>query len=377
MLDSEHTSAVQVLVPLLNPNEPEARVVSLNIISGQRVAKGDLLFTLETTKSTADVTAENGGFVLHLQISEGQIVNAGEIACFLADSPDWSPPETGSIPEGKPPTKPLFGPEAEIPEGLRISQPALALARRESLDLSTLPAGPLITEKWIREILDQAGRTEEVFRDIDPAGILIYGGGGHAKTLIDLIRLQGTYSIAGILDDGIAPNTHVMGIPVLGGGEKLPDIFNRGIRLAANAVGGIGNVNIRIKIFERLVQAGLACPTLVHPTAFIEPSARLSEGIQVLSQAYIGSEAELGFGVIANTGSVISHDCKLGDFVNVSPGALIAGAVHIGSGALVGMGVTVNLGVQVGPNARIGNGATIKEDVPENGIVKAGTIWPG
>jgi acetyltransferase-like isoleucine patch superfamily enzyme len=30
----------------------------------------------------------------------------------------------------------------------------------------------------------------------------------------------------------------------------------------------------------------------------------------------------------------------------------------------------------VGAGARIGNGSTIKEDVPEMGIVRAGTIWP-
>jgi acetyltransferase EpsM len=42
----------------------------------------------------------------------------------------------------------------------------------------------------------------------------------------------------------------------------------------------------------------------------------------------------------------------------------------------VGMGVTVNLRVTIGSRARVGNGATIKQDVPEGGIVHAGTIWP-
>jgi len=34
------------------------------------------------------------------------------------------------------------------------------------------------------------------------------------------------------------------------------------------------------------------------------------------------------------------------------------------------------LGVTTGDNTRIGNSATVKEDVPENGIVRAGMIWP-
>jgi acetyltransferase-like isoleucine patch superfamily enzyme len=40
------------------------------------------------------------------------------------------------------------------------------------------------------------------------------------------------------------------------------------------------------------------------------------------------------------------------------------------------MGVTINLGVKVGAGARIGNSAVVKADVPVNGIVRAGTIWP-
>ncbi|MBN2502571.1 MAG: hypothetical protein JXB38_17455 [Anaerolineales bacterium] len=55
---------------------------------------------------------------------------------------------------------------------------------------------------------------------------------------------------------------------------------------------------------------------------------------------------------------------------------MLAGAVQIGSGALIGMGATVNLSTIVGSNAKIGNGATVKSDVPEGGIVRAGTVWP-
>jgi acetyltransferase-like isoleucine patch superfamily enzyme len=40
------------------------------------------------------------------------------------------------------------------------------------------------------------------------------------------------------------------------------------------------------------------------------------------------------------------------------------------------MGTTINLRVKVGARARIGNGATVKRDVPEGGIVRAGSVWP-
>jgi acetyltransferase EpsM len=90
----------------------------------------------------------------------------------------------------------------------------------------------------------------------------------------------------------------------------------------------------------------------------------------------VGSEARVRFGSIVNTGSIVSHDCVLADYTNVSPGAMLAGEVSTGRGVLIGMGATVNLRVKIGAGARVGNGATVKADVPENGVVRAGTIWP-
>jgi acetyltransferase EpsM len=212
--------------------------------------------------------------------------------------------------------------------------------------------------------------------DMDIGAIIVYGGGGHGKALIDLLRALHIYRIAGIIDDGMSAGESIMGVPVLGGDELLAGLYAKGIRQAVNAVGGIGNSAVRIKVFQNLAEAGFSCPAVVHPAAYVENSASLAPGVQVFARAYVGSEARLGFGVIINTGAIISHDCVLENFVNISPGALLAGEVQIGAASLVGMGATINLRVSVGAGARIGNGATVKEDVPAKGIVRAGTTWP-
>ena len=179
----------------------------------------------------------------------------------------------------------------------------------------------------------------------------------------------------GIIDDGLSNGT-VMGLPILGGAEALPALYRQGIHLAVNAVGGIGNVTIRIQVFERLRLAGFTCPAVVHPSAVVEPSALLAEGVQVFPLAYVGSEAQVSYGAIINTSAVVSHDCCIGDYANLSPGAILAGEVTVGSASLIGMSATVNLRTCIGSGARIGNGATVKGDVPEGGLVRAGTIWP-
>jgi sugar O-acyltransferase (sialic acid O-acetyltransferase NeuD family) len=360
--------ALPVHIPLLNTNEIEASLVFLHVKDGQKVKTEELLCTLETTKSTADVVAEQDGYVVGLRFLQGDTVKAGDILCFLAKTPDWTPPQVESVQMEK---------TDSIPEGLRITKPALTYARQNKIDLSQLPVGPLVTENQIRAFHNDHSAapipSNEKFKS---SSLVIYGGGGHGKALIELIHSLGNYSIHGIIDDNLPKGQKVMEVPVLGGRELLPTLYADGIRLAVNAVGGIGQIHSRIQVFRRILSAKFTCPTLIHPTAFFEPSVSFSSGAQIFPNTYIGSDAQIGYGVIVNTGAIISHDCEIAEYTNIAPGAILAGSVQIGAGSLIGMGVTINLNVSIGNNARIGNNATIKSDVPDGGIVRAGAIWP-
>ena len=367
-----------IKIPLLNPNEPESLLADLHIQQGQRVAVGDLICTLETTKSTAEVQAEESGFVIGLRLKVGQTVRAGEILGYLADSPDTPPPQeavSASLPAA----------EFVIPEGLRITQPALNLAKQAGVDLRQFPAGALVTESAVQAAIQKTAQPARAYNgpDLNPplfpfdlTRIIIYGGGGHGKSVIELIRRLGIYQIAGIIDDGLTAGTTIMDVPVLGGGDILPQLSAQGIRLAANAVGGIGNVAVRIKIYQRLAQAGFAFPILIHPSAVVEASVKIAPGVHIFPMAYVGSEVQLGFGSIINTRAIVSHECKIGAYANLSPGSILAGEVQVGEGTLVGMGANINLQVKIGRLARLGNGSIIKSDIPDNGIVRAGGVWP-
>lgn len=353
---------IPVLVPLVNPNENESMLAQLAVKEGQAVKKGDLLAVFETTKSTFELLADGDGFVLGITASEGDLLKTGARLCYLAHRVDQPLPQEEITAK--------MGTGSEIPADLRITQPALALAREHGIDLGSFPAGQLITEKTIKE------RITGSLPEIDPQTLIIYGGGGHAKSLIDLIRAEGKFKIAGVVDDALPKGSRVLDVPVLGDGSSLLELRQKGIGMAINAVGGIGSIAPRLKVYERLKSAGYSCPTVIHPRAYLESNAHIGQGGQFFFNAYAGSEVKIGFGCIVNTGAILSHDCVLGDFVNISPGAILAGAVTIKERSLIGMGVTINLNVTVGAGARVGNSAVVKADVPENGIVHAGTIWP-
>lgn len=210
----------------------------------------------------------------------------------------------------------------------------------------------------------------------DAAKLVIYGGGGLSKMIIESVRVLGVYEIVGVVDDSMAKGTDVIGSPVLGGAEILPELYQQGIRTAVNSVGGIGDYKVRLKVFHTLADAGFICPPIVHPTAHVDPSARLQAGVLVLAQSYVSGSARIGMGSLINNSVVISHDCEAGVCTNFSPGAMIAGDAVIGDFSQIGMNATVNIGVHVGRECLIGNGATVKKDVPDGTRVFAGQIWP-
>jgi acetyltransferase EpsM len=212
--------------------------------------------------------------------------------------------------------------------------------------------------------------------DGDPLDVIVFGGGGHGKMVIEILRTLPRYRIAGLVDDRLPVGSSVMGAPVLGASDLLPELYSRGITTAFNAVAGVGNIAIRVAVFERLQKAGFSLPPLIHSTAYAEMTARRADGSQMFAHSYAGADAQIGFGVILSIGVSVPHDCVIGEYTNISPGTMLAGAITIGPRVLIGMNVTINIGLHIGEGARIGNGATIKKDVPAGAVVRAGHIWP-
>ncbi len=77
----------KIQVPLLNANEPEARLVDIHVIDGQAITKGCLLFTIETTKATTDIEAPEFGFIRIFAKPEDTLV-VGDLLAVIVDRAD-------------------------------------------------------------------------------------------------------------------------------------------------------------------------------------------------------------------------------------------------------------------------------------------------
>lgn len=126
-----------------------------------------------------------------------------------------------------------------------------------------------------------------------------------------------------------------------------------------------GDNDIREAKCAVLNSAGAPVASIIHPRAFISPSARLEKGCMVFAYAVIHTHASVGKGCIINTGAVVEHDCVVGDFVNVCPNAAAAGHCRIGRKSFIGVGASVKDEVAIGEEAVIGAGAAVVRDIPD------------
>lgn len=191
---------------------------------------------------------------------------------------------------------------------------------------------------------------------------VVFGGGGHARVLIDALLASGAGRPAAVLDaDRAVHGNDILGVPVIGDDDStLP----KRITHFVVGLGSAGDCAPRKRLYALALSRGLKPLTVVHPGAVVSRFARLGPGCAVFARAVVNAGAVLGANVIVNTGAIVEHDCEIGDHAHVATGACLAGAVTVGAGAHVGVGACVRQGVKIGAGAVIGAGAAVVADIP-------------
>ena len=186
--------------------------------------------------------------------------------------------------------------------------------------------------------------------------VILYGGSGHAKVILDCIEAGGGV-VLGVFDDN--PNLKdLLGVPVLGPyySGSLPE---------EPLIVAVGNNRIRHRI-AATVRHGFG--TAIHPSALFSRYAAVGTGSVVLHYAVIQAGATVGKHCIINTAATVDHDCWLGDFVHISPNAALSGNVEVGEGTHIGTGASVTPGVRIGKWCVVGAGAVVVRDVPDYSV---------
>jgi sugar O-acyltransferase (sialic acid O-acetyltransferase NeuD family) len=186
--------------------------------------------------------------------------------------------------------------------------------------------------------------------------LYLIGAGGHAKVVLSTILAAGL-SVDGLFDDDPQKQgMEILGVPIVG------TISDAKRSSPACGILAIGDNRTRYRLAHELL--GWKWLTIIHPKAYVHPSAKLGPGTVVFAGAVIQPDTQVGAHVIINTGATVDHDCWIGDFVHLAPGVHLAGNVAVEEGAFIGIGVVAAPKVKVGAWAIVGAGAVVVEDIP-------------
>ncbi len=188
--------------------------------------------------------------------------------------------------------------------------------------------------------------------------IILIGAGGHCVSVIDVIEQEDKYNILGVLDSK-KNEDNVLGYPVLGGDELIPNLVNDNNYFLIT-VGQIKSYSIRQTIADNLKINKGKLAIVVSPLAYVSKHASIQDGSIIMNGAIVNAKSKVGKHCIINTKSNIEHGAIIGDFCHISTCAVVNGDSAIGKGTFLGSNATVSNGITIEENSVIGAGEFIK-----------------
>jgi sugar O-acyltransferase (sialic acid O-acetyltransferase NeuD family) len=193
--------------------------------------------------------------------------------------------------------------------------------------------------------------------------ILLIGGGGHCKSVLDCLLQLNQYTDIGIIDKKKNIGNNILGVPIIGCDDDLANLYNKGYQYAFVTVGSIGGTDLRIKLFNIIGKIGFKMPNIIDNTAIISKHIKMGNGIFIGKNAVINAGTIINKGVIINTASIIEHDCIIEEFSHIAPGAVLSGEVRIGANTHIGASSVIKQQVKIGSNSIIGMGSVVLHDI--------------
>lgn len=132
------------------------------------------------------------------------------------------------------------------------------------------------------------------------------------------------------------------------------------------AIVAIGDNRTRAEVSAALAEQGRPLATVVHPEAYVSPSASLGAGSYVAEFAVVRTGAVVAGGVVLQAGCVVSHDCRLQAHASFGPNAVAASKVRIGLRTVVGAGAAIAPGLVIGQDSTVAAGAAVFKDAGDN-----------
>ena len=195
--------------------------------------------------------------------------------------------------------------------------------------------------------------------------LILVGGGGHCKSVIEAAESAG-YNILGVLDTPENVGKQVLAYSVIGTDDDIPQYVDKAEFVIT--VGFIKNPAIRIKLYNKVKEAGGKLATVIASTAHVSKYSTIGEGTVVMHQAFVNAGAHIGANCIINTFCNIEHDAQIGDQCHISTGTMVNGDCKVGDRCFIGSQSVLSNGITIGDDIIVGAASFVRKSISAKGI---------
>lgn len=191
----------------------------------------------------------------------------------------------------------------------------------------------------------------------------VYGAGGAGKEVKEIAEELGQWDEIVFIDDTVSPD-------IFRGINRMPfdEFKERFTPLEAEIIVSLGEPAYKVMLRKKAESFGYKLANVIHPMAWISPSAKMGRGITLRAGAIINADVEIGDGVTIMEYSVVGHDTVIEENVQIAAEVFIGGHCRIGKNSYIAVGVLVKENIKIGEDSVVGIGSVVARDIPDNVI---------
>ncbi len=354
-----------VLVPTTDVNSETGLLLAWHVGDRSEVEAGETIAEIETSKAIIDVPAPEAGFLLHAAREGAEVRLTEPVARLFADVDAL---EAYAEEEQRR--------RAEAAgSGPRATEPARRRAEELGVDLASIGGDSLITVGMVEAAA--AAATTATIELPDPLPgvaalprIALIGAGLGATQVIDILQAAESGTAVAIVDDDASRWAgDVMGVPVVGGFERLVTLFGKGAFDAA-IIAISTSVPARARLREALAANGIPWPTRSIRRRGSPRGVTFGTGNVVCAFCHFGVGTVVGDNNFLSAYNSYDHHNRLGSDISTGPACATSGLVVLGDRVRLGTGIYVEPHVEIGDDVQVASGSVIVTSVPAGHAVK-------
>ena len=356
-----------VLVPKTDVNSETALLLAWHVGDRSEVNAGEVIAEIETSKAIIDVPAPEAGILLRAANESAEIRLSEPVGYLFAD--------VGALDAYAEAEQRRSAKDDK--SARRVTEPARRRAEELDVDLASLSGDTLITVGMVEAAAAAATKAAATTELPEPlpgvAGlprIALVGAGLGATQVIDILQAAKSGTPVAIVDDDASRwADQVMGVPVVGGFDRLIASFGKGAFDAA-IITISTSVPARTRLREALTASGIPLANAIHPTA------RIANGVTFGTGNVVCAFCNFNVGTIVGDNNVLSaynsydHHNRLGSDISTGPACVTSGLVVLGDRVRLGTGIFIEPQVELGDDVQVASGSVIVASVPAGHAVK-------